>query len=264
MVGVEYLIFKDPKDHYVDYHLADERVLLLQSFWFYFGGNMDLNRLEALIGSEKLDKVRNLNILLVGVGGVGGYTFESLVRSGVNNITIVDYDKIDPTNLNRQIITNTSNIGMLKTEEAKKRALSINENINVITKNLFLDENTIKEFNLEKYDYVIDACDSVSAKVLLINECTNKGIKIISSMGTAKKMDATKLKITTLDKTSYDKLAKKLRSMIDKKIQKKITVISSTEEVKNIEVLGSNSYVPAVAGLLITNYIINDVVNKAN
>ena len=99
---------------------------------------MNLNRLEALIGSEKLNKVRNLNILLVGVGGVGGYTFESLVRSGVNNITIVDYDKIDPTNLNRQIITNSSNIGLLKTEEAKKRALLINENINIITKNIFL------------------------------------------------------------------------------------------------------------------------------
>lgn len=223
---------------------------------------MNLERFEALVGKDNLEKIKNLNILIVGIGGVGGYTFESLVRSGIQNITIVDFDTIDSSNLNRQIITDTSNIGNAKVLEAKKRALSINENINVITKNLFLDENTIKEFNLEKYDYVIDACDSVSTKMLLINECTNKGIKIISSMGTAKKMDATKLKITTLDKTSYDKLAKKLRGMIDKKIQKKITVISSTEEVKNIEVLGSNSYVPAVAGLLITNYIINDVVSK--
>lgn len=223
---------------------------------------MNLERFEALVGKDNLEKIKNLNILIVGIGGVGGYTFESLVRSGIQNITIVDFDTIDSSNLNRQIITDTSNIGNAKVLEAKKRALSINENINVITKNLFLDENTIKEFNLKKYDYVIDACDSVSTKILLINECINKGIKIISSMGTAKKMDATKLKITTLDKTSYDKLAKKLRGMIDKKIQKKTTVISSTEEVKNIEVLGSNSYVPAVAGLLITNYIINDVVSK--
>lgn len=223
---------------------------------------MNLERFEALVGKDNLEKIKNLNILIVGIGGVGGYTFESLVRSGIQNITIVDFDTIDSSNLNRQIITDTSNIGNAKVLEAKKRALSINENINVITKNLFLDENTIKEFNLKKYDYVIDACDSVSTKILLINECINKGIKIISSMGTAKKMDATKLKITTLDKTSYDKLAKKLRGMIDKKIQKKTTVISSTEEVKNIEVLGSNSYVPAVAGLLITNYIINDVISK--
>lgn len=221
---------------------------------------MDLNRLEVLIGKDSLNKVRNLNILLVGIGGVGGYTFESLVRSGVNNITIVDYDRIDSSNLNRQIITNSTNIGLLKTDEAKKRGLLINKDINITTKNIFLDKESLKEINLNNYDYVVDACDSVSTKVLLINECLSNNIKIISSMGTAKKMDASKLKITTLDKTSYDKLAKKLRSLIDKKIQKKVVVISSTEEVKDINLLGSNSYVPAVAGLLITNYIINDVV----
>lgn len=221
---------------------------------------MDLNRLEALIGKDNLNKVRNLNILLVGIGGVGGYTFESLVRSGVNNITIVDYDRIDSSNLNRQITTNSSNIGLLKTDEAKKRGLLINKDINITTKNIFLDKESLKEIDLNSYDYVVDACDSVSTKVLLINECLTNNIKIISSMGTAKKMDASKLKITTLDKTSYDKLAKKLRSLIDKKIQKKVVVISSTEEVKNINILGSNSYVPAVAGLLITNYIVNDVV----
>lgn len=223
---------------------------------------MNLNRLESLIGKDNLNNVRNLNILLVGIGGVGGYTFESLVRSGVNNITIIDYDRIDSSNLNRQIITNSSNIGLFKTDEAKKRGLLINEDINITTKNIFLNEESLKEINLNEYDYVVDACDSVSTKVLLINECINRNIKIISSMGTAKKMDATKLKITSLDKTSYDKLAKKLRSLIDKKIQKKVVVISSTEEVKDINVLGSNSYVPAVAGLLITNYIINDVVNN--
>lgn len=221
---------------------------------------MNLNRLESLIGTDTLKKIKSLNILIVGIGGVGGYALESLVRSGVENITIVDGDIIDETNLNRQIITDTENIGKLKVEEAYKRYTKINSNLNLnivptnISNSNFLD--------VSKFDYVVDACDSVDAKVLLINECIEKNIKIISSMGTAKKMDASLLKITTLDKTNYDKLAKKLRSLIDKKIHKKITVVSSTEEVKDINVLGSNSYVPAVAGLLITNYIINDVCKK--
>lgn len=221
---------------------------------------MNLNRLESLIGTEALEKIKSLKILIVGIGGVGGYTLESLVRSGVEDITIVDGDIIDETNLNRQIITNLENIGKLKVEEAYKRYTKINSNLNL--KKVSTNINNDNFLDLSKFDYVVDACDSVDAKVLLINECIDKNVKIISSMGTAKKMDASLLKITTLDKTNYDKLAKKLRSLIDKKIHKKITVISSTEEVRDINVLGSNSYVPAVAGLLITNYIINDVCKK--
>ena len=166
--------------------------------------------------------------------------------------------------INALIVPNSGSVRVGKFINDGRRIKDINNECIVEAYAEFLDENNIANYIKSDIDYVIDACDSVSTKMLLINECTNKGIKIISSMGTAKKMDATKLKITTLDKTSYDKLAKKLRGMIDKKIQKKTTVISSTEEVKNIEVLGSNSYVPAVAGLLITNYIINDVVNKTN
>ena len=223
---------------------------------------MNLQRLESLVGLENLNKIKGKNILIVGIGGVGSYTLETLVRSGVENITIIDYDKIDETNLNRQIITNLNNIGKLKVNEAVSRYTNINESLKINALPIFLNEENIDLINIEQYDYVVDACDSISTKVLLINECINKNIKIISSMGTAKKIDATKLKITTLNKTSYDKLAKKLRSLIDKKLQNKITVVSSTEEVKNIKVLGSTSYVPATAGLLITNYIINDILNK--
>ena len=225
---------------------------------------MNLERFEALIGKENLNKIKKLNILLIGIGGVGGYALETLVRSGIENITIIDYDKIDSSNLNRQIITNTNNIGKLKITEAFNRYKDINPYLKLKVFPVFLDKDNIHEIDIKPYDYIIDACDSINTKELLINEALKNNIKIISSMGTAKKMDATKLSITTLDKTSYDPLAKILRNRIDKKYQRKIKVISSNEEPKKIEVLGSNSYVPATAGLLITNYIINDTLKETD
>lgn len=223
---------------------------------------MNLERLESLVGLDVLERIKNLNILIVGIGGVGGYTLESLVRCGVENITIIDYDKVDSSNLNRQIISNLNNIGQLKVDVARKRYTNINDKLNLKTMSIFLDKDNINSINICQFDYVVDACDSVLTKALLMGVCVNKNIKIISSMGTAKKMDATKLSITTLDKTNYDKLAKKLRSVVPKNIQRKIKVVSSTEQVKDINVLGSNSFVPATSGLLITNYIINDVANS--
>lgn len=223
---------------------------------------MNLERLESLVGPDVLERIKNLNILIVGIGGVGGYTLESLVRCGVENITIIDYDRVDSSNLNRQIISNLNNIGQLKVDVARKRYTNINDKLNLKTMSIFLDKDNIDSINICQFDYVVDACDSVEIKALLMGVCVSKNIKIISSMGTAKKMDATKLSITTLDKTNYDKLAKKLRSVVPKNIQRKIKVVSSTEQVKDINVLGSNSFVPATSGLLITNYIINDVANS--
>ena len=223
---------------------------------------MNLERLESLVGLDVLKKIKNLNILIVGIGGVGGYTLESLVRCGIENITIIDYDRVDSSNLNRQIISNLNNIGQLKVDVARKRYTNINDKLNLKTMSIFLDKDNIDSISICQFDYVVDACDSVLTKALLMGVCVSKNIKIISSMGTAKKMDATKLSITTLDKTNYDKLAKKLRSVVPKNIQRKIKVVSSTEQVKDINVLGSNSFVPATSGLLITNYIINDVANS--
>lgn len=223
---------------------------------------MNLNRLELLIGKDKIDKIKNTKVLLVGIGGVGGYTFESLVRSGIENITIIDGDKIDETNLNRQILTNSLNIGKYKVDEARVRALSINPNININVANLFLDETNIDLINFKNYDYIIDVCDTVSTKSLLIYKGLENKVKIISSMGTAKKMDPLKLTITTLNKTSYDPLAKAMRKIIEKENQEKVIVISSTEETLTNNTLGSNSFVPGVAGLLITSFIINDIVSN--
>ena len=220
---------------------------------------MNLNRLEILIGKENLEKVKNLNILIVGLGGVGGYALETLIRCGIRNITIIDYDKVDETNLNRQILTNINNIGKYKTDIALERALNINKNINITKITEYLIKDNFNLITNKNFDYIVDACDSIEAKELLINYSIKNKIKIISSMGTAKKMDASKLSITTLDKTSYDPLAKLLRKKINKSNQRKVKVISSTEKPKDIKSLGSNSYVPACAGILITNYIINDV-----
>ena len=222
---------------------------------------MQFDRIINLIDEAKFNKLKKIKVLLVGCGGVGGYALETLVRSGIENIDIIDFDKIDITNLNRQIITNLSNINLLKVEEAKKRALSINEKVIINTYATFLDKDNIKEILSNNYDYIIDACDSISTKIELILNKEIYNYKLISCMGTAKKIDATKLSITTLEKTSYDPLAKVIRKKLKElKYNKKVHVISSTEEPIKCENLGSLMMVPATAGILCATYIINDVI----
>lgn len=220
---------------------------------------MNLERLEILIGKENIEKLKKLNIIIIGIGGVGGYTLESIIRSGVENITIVDGDIIEKSNINRQLIVTKENINKPKVEEWKKRINEINPDVNLKTINKFVNINDLKQI-LDKYDYIIDACDDVKLKIDLIEYATKNNIKIISSMGTANKMDATKLNITTLDKTEYDPLAKVIRKELRKKrVSLNIKVVSSNEKPKNKNGLGTNSYLPAVAGLLITNEVINQV-----
>ena len=220
---------------------------------------MNLERLEILIGKENIEKLKKLNIIIIGIGGVGGYTLESIIRSGVENITIVDGDIIEKSNINRQLIVTKENINKPKVEEWKKRINEINPDVKLKTINKFVNINDLKQI-LDKYDYIIDACDDVKLKIDLIEYATKNKIKIISSMGTANKMDATKLNITTLDKTEYDPLAKVIRKELRKKrVSLNIKVVSSNEKPKNKNGLGTNSYLPAVAGLLITNEVINQV-----
>lgn len=225
-----------------------------------------LDRLELLVGKETIEKIKNTKVLIIGIGGVGGYALESLVRSGIENITIVDYDKIDITNLNRQIISLNSNIGNYKVEEAKKRIEDINKkcNIKIINEKISLDNFDI--LNIEYYNYVIDACDTVEVKKEIIRRCLKNNIKFISSMGTGFKMDPSKLQIMDVRKTSYDPLAKIIRKMVkDEKLKGKIMVVSSTEEKKvNSKTIASNSFVPAIAGLMCTSYVINDIVGEKN
>lgn len=216
-----------------------------------------------LIGKEKFNLFNTKKILIVGLGGVGGYAYETLVRSGFTNIDIVDFDKIDITNLNRQIITNQNNIGNLKVEEALIHAKSINPNINTNIYTIFLNQENINDILSNNYDYIIDACDSVDTKLELIKYSYNFNIKLIASMGTAKKIDPTKLSITTLDKTNYDPLAKVMRKKVrDLKLNvKKIKVVSSTEIPIESDNLGSFMMVPAVSGILCAKFIIDDIIN---
>ncbi len=221
------------------------------------------DRVISLIGNDKFVNLQNTKVLIVGCGGVGGYAFETLVRSGIGNIDLIDFDDIDVSNLNRQVITSQSNIGLSKVEEAKKRALLINPNLNINTYKMFLDDSNIDKILNNNYDYIIDACDSVNTKIELMKKSVTGKFKLISSMGTAKKMNPTKLSITTLDKTSYDPLAKVLRKKIkDLKINKKMYVVSSDEVAIKCDVLGSFMMVPASAGILCAKFVIDDVLKK--
>ena len=151
------------------------------------------DRLKKILNNESIDKLNNTTVLIIGLGGVGGHALESIARMGVGNIIIVDNDIVDITNLNRQLISLNSNIGKKKIDVAKERILDINPNCNVITIDKFIDKSNILELFNYKIDYVIDACDTVSTKVLLIEECLNRNIKIISSMGTGNKFHPEKL-----------------------------------------------------------------------
>ena len=223
-------------------------------------------RLIKLIGETNLELIKSKKILLIGVGGVGSAALEALVRNGFNNIDIIDFDTVDITNLNRQLITKATNVGSLKAEEAILRAKEINPSISInsIVKRLTVDE--INELLDNNYDYIIDACDDVKVKFYLIEKSLKYESKLITCLGTAKKIDPTKLCITTLDKTFNDPLAKILRKMTkDAHInQKKIKVVFSSEvpEAVDNEGLGTASFVPNTAGFLCVNYIFRDIINR--
>lgn len=225
----------------------------------------EFSRTESLIGTDNLNKIKNAKVLVIGLGGVGSSAVEILIRSGVENIIIVDYDKVDITNINRQIIALHSTIGKYKTDLIENRIKDINPNCNVIKINKLIDNSNIDEILKYDIEYIIDACDTVETKKLLIKNAYEKNIEIISSMGTAKKLDPTKLSITDIRKTSYDKLAKVIRKwVIDEKINYKIMVVSSCEEVIKTEnnILGSMSFVPNYAGILCAKYIVDKILNK--
>lgn len=219
-------------------------------------------RLITLIGEDNVNKLKKANVLIVGLGGVGGYALETLVRSGIYNLTIVDGDIVELSNLNRQIISKRDVIGRPKALVAQARTLEINPDVNLKVINHFIREDNFSLLNIDSFDYVIDACDDLNLKMLLIKNADK--YKLISSMGTANKMDMTRFKITTIDKTSYDPLAKIIRKKIkEEKIRTKFKVVSSDEKVmKNGTKLGTIAYMPAVSGLLCASYVINDIINK--
>lgn len=224
---------------------------------------MEFARLELLVG-EKISKIKNLKVLIIGVGGVGGYAAESLARCWVSSITIVDYDRIDITNINRQIIALHSTIGKKKVDVLSTRIKDINPNCQVKTYDLFIDSNNIQLIFDADYDYILDCCDTIKSKELIIREAVKRKIKIISSMGAGFKLDPSKISIAKLKNTSYDKIASILRKNLkDQKECLEIPVVYSTESVfKHDKIIGSNSFIPSMFGLFMTSYIINDIVKE--
>lgn len=223
---------------------------------------MEWSRLELLL-KDKIEVVQNKTILIIGVGGVGGYAVESLARLGIKNLIIVDGDVVDISNINRQIIALHSTIGKSKVDVFKERILDINPKCNVTAINKFLVKEDIDSLIIEKIDYVIDACDTVEVKKEIIRICDRKCIKFISSMGTGNKINPLKFEIIDIRKTEYDPLAKVIRKMVkEEKIKCKVPVICSKEvPIKNdTKTIASISFVPSVAGLLCTSYIVNDIV----
>lgn len=226
---------------------------------------MWLQRLETLVGENNINKIKNTHVLIIGLGGVGSYALESIVRSGIEKITIVDRDVVDITNLNRQLITDINNIGEDKVDVAEKRILTINPNIEVIKIKQYISSDNIDILFPNPVDYIIDACDCIETKKQLIRECIKRKVRLISSMATAKKMDATKLEIIDIRDTQMDPIARILRKMMkDEEIKGKVMVVCSKEKPIKMDSLGSNSFVPATAGLLCASYVINDIVGDIN
>lgn len=228
-------------------------------------------RTEMVVGSEGMDKLKNSHVAVFGVGGVGSFSAESLARAGVGKLTLVDFDTVDISNLNRQIHALTSTIGMSKVELMKDRILQINPECEVTIHEKLLNAETIDEIFNYEWDYVIDAIDMVSSKILLAEVCYKNNIRIIASMGTGNKMDPTKFKVSDIYKTSMCPLAKVLRRELKRKNIKKLKVVYSTEQpAKPLPLVinkdnprkqtpGSVSFVPSVSGLIMTSEVIKDL-----
>ncbi len=222
-------------------------------------------RLKLLIGDDNLSKIQNTKVLIVGVGGVGGEAAISLVRSGIKDIVIIDFDKIDISNINRQVVAYHSTIGQKKVDVLEKLLKDINPLCNVIKYDLFLDSDNIQEiFDNEMPLFVIDCCDSRETKKAIIMESLNRNINFISSMGTGNKLDPSKLEITDIRKTNNDPLARIFRKWVkDEKINKKVMVLCSQEVPKHVgNIVSSCSFVPNSAGLLISSYVIRKIIGE--
>ena len=222
-------------------------------------------RFQKVIGSNNLELLAKKSVLILGCGGVGGYVAEALARSGIGQIILVDYDVVEESNINRQIIALSSTIGKYKVDVLEERIKDINQDCKVIKVKSFIDNDNYLELFQYKIDFFIDCCDTMLVKKLVMKESLKRNLAFISSMGTGNKMDPSKLEIVDLRKTINDPLARVLRKFVkDEKINKKIMVLSSRElPVKTGDrTPGSTAFVPASAGLLIASYVVKSFINK--
>ena len=219
------------------------------------------SKMINLIEEEKYNLIKQKVVLIVGIGGVGGYTIETLVRSGIEKLILIDYDTFELSNINRQLYANINTINKKKIEVAKENILQINPNAKIITIDKKLNKDNINILDKYKIDYIIDACDDIEVKKELILKSIKNKIKIISSMGTGNKLNPTLFEISDIRKTEYDPIAKKIRKFVkDNHIKEKIMVVSSKEKPKKASSINSISYVPSVVGIYLTYYVINDII----
>ena len=223
----------------------------------------EFSRTEKVIGIDAVTKLNAAKVAVFGVGGVGGHAAEALVRAGIGRIDLIDFDTVSVSNINRQIVALHSTVGKKKVDVLKERFLDINNSLCIKTYDIFYNEETEHLINLLDYDYIIDAIDSVSAKIHLIKSAYEKGVPIISSMGTGNKLDATAFKVSDIYKTSVCPLAKVMRYELKKVGVKKLKCVYS-EELPVIKATppGSMPYVPATAGLILAGEVIKDIVSK--
>ncbi|MDO5589800.1 MAG: tRNA threonylcarbamoyladenosine dehydratase [Lachnospiraceae bacterium] len=233
------------------------------------------SRTELLIGKEAMNKLADARVAVFGIGGVGGYVCEALVRSGVGHFDLIDNDTVSLTNLNRQIIATQSTIGKYKTEVMRERMLEINPEVDVTIHNCFFLPENADEFRFEEYDYIVDAVDTVAAKIALVMAAKEKNIPVISSMGAGNKLDASAFCVADIYKTKVCPLAKVMRRELKKRGVKKLKVVYSEEQPlspkveENPEVQaecanrrsvpGSVAFVPSVAGLIIAGEVVKDL-----
>lgn len=225
------------------------------------------DRSEVLIGTDALGRLKNAHVAVFGIGGVGSYTVEALIRGGVGYLSLYDGDTVSETNINRQLIATAKTIGMDKTEVARLHALDVNPDIVINAEKIFFNAENADSIDFSQFDYVVDAIDTVSSKLLLIEKCKAAGVPIISCMGTGNKLDPTRFRITDISKTSVCPLAKVMRYELKKRGITKVKVLYSEEEpIKHTltengrPVPGSISFVPPVAGLIIAGEVIKDII----
>ncbi|MDY6367309.1 MAG: tRNA threonylcarbamoyladenosine dehydratase [Clostridia bacterium] len=235
---------------------------------------MDLTvRSRMLIGDAGIEKLKNSSVIVFGAGGVGGFTVEALCRSGVGKITVVDGDTVAESNLNRQIIADVNSVGQIKTEVLKRRAESINPDVKFTALNIFYSADNADAIDFSNYDYVIDAVDTVSAKLLIIEKSRAANVKVISSMGTGGKLNPERLKVAYIEDTNYCPLAKVMRRELKKRGIEKVKVVYSDEQPVKTSPNDTDQskadgkaappsmiFVPASAGLLIAAEVVKDLI----
>ena len=226
------------------------------------------SRTELILGQKALNQLSKSRVAIFGVGGVGGYVVEALIRSGLGNISVIDNDTVAESNINRQIIATSKNIGQYKVDAVKERILDINPEVNVKTYKTFITSDNVHEFDFSEYDYIVDAIDTVSGKLALIEKAKESNIPIICSMGAGNKLDPTKFEVADISKTSVCPLARVIRTELKKRkisgvkvVYSKEIPISPKEQIRENyrSIPGSVAFVPSVAGLIIAGEVIKDL-----